>query len=111
MRARARDDSQLLESARLGQLLHDVAGHVLVGRLGGHAHQLAQRFGADVRVGIGPEEVAEHRRVEETRRGGAADPGFGIVAGHRHEHVGLVGPDFVHSGDAHTGIGVLPARL
>ena len=52
-----------LEAPGFGQLPHDVAGHVLVRRLGGHADQLTQRLRAHVRVGIGPEQVAEHRDV------------------------------------------------
>ena len=56
-------------------------------------------------------EVAQHRGVVEARRGGAADPGLGVVARQRRQHVGLVGPEFVHGRDAHTRVGVLPARL
>ena len=53
----------------------------------------------------------EYRGVVQPRCGGAAHPRLGVVAGQRHEHVGVVGPDLVHGRDAHTGVGVFPAGV
>ncbi len=109
-RAGAGDDNDFPRPSERKQLAHRVRGARHVVRFGGESGEAADRFAANVLIGIRPRDVGEHADVVDPRDRGAADARIGVLPRERAQCVAFVRPELIDSCRTHGGIRVLPAR-
>jgi hypothetical protein len=106
----AGDDHDFPRAPERQQLPDDGRGVRRVFGLGGQPGETANGLGAHVFVGVGARDVTQHSGVVQPGHGGAANPGFRVLAGERQQRLRLIGSKVVNGSRADSRIGVLPAR-